>query len=518
MQRAAEGIQYVEALLKKQLATAVGKELSAEDFSNYMLTHGRRLFKPAFAPRPLCFAVRRSPLHSPEGTLRIEKSGTPILTIAAIIPTLATVPMEFAISAETRIRFGGERWLHAWLTHRFSTETLTNNLTLVGSARQFSSFILLVGRIGGPTLFEPVSAIIVKDKDEITDPLIVAELPTPKAFKDAIASLAPEQQSFAKAFRSMQLESTLFGVLILHIKPQLELILHLPADSLTKEVALTQDLMDLFIKYQIPADLLSYTGPLDATTSGRIAVVKDRVRTIKAMIAKAQEDSIHQRVKEKAFQQSTTIPATSSWDQENEDEVTLEYECSMKRMSKELQGCSMETSSKKSGSSPVDRVESFTVVATETVSRDITQVPSELDAMYELYDTDSTLHTNIISVKGLWSKSSQASLLTTAAKSMVTESEQKMAKSAAFDLLDALSRSGALIMEHAALHVVMGATHAFDNSLIDTVIQHNVNPIEKAERSLLIMATTLHQQPAVMLVQDNQQSRLAAITPALFLQ
>ena len=113
----------------------------------------------------------------------------------------------------------------------------------------------------------------MKDKDEITVPLIVAELPTPKAFKDAIASLAPEQQSFAKAFRSMQLESTLFGVLILHIKPQLELILHLPADSLTKEVALTQDLMDLFIKYQIPADLLSYTGPLDATTRGRKKIV-----------------------------------------------------------------------------------------------------------------------------------------------------------------------------------------------------------------------------------------------------
>ena len=48
-----------------------------------------------------------------------------------------------------------------------------------------------------------------------------------------------------------------------------------------------------------------------------------------------------------------------------------------------------------------------------------------------------------------------------------------------------------IFKEHAALHVVMGATHAFDNSLIDTVIQHYVNPIEKAERSLLIMATIL---------------------------
>ncbi|CAE8626603.1 unnamed protein product [Polarella glacialis] len=38
-------------------------------------------------------------------------------------------------------------------------------------------------------------------------------IPTPKEFKDAIESLSPEQQSFAKAFRAMQLESTLFGIL-----------------------------------------------------------------------------------------------------------------------------------------------------------------------------------------------------------------------------------------------------------------------------------------------------------------
>jgi len=31
--------------------------------------------------------------------------------------------------------------------------------------------------------------------------------------QDAIESLSPEQKAFAKAFRAMQLESTLFGIL-----------------------------------------------------------------------------------------------------------------------------------------------------------------------------------------------------------------------------------------------------------------------------------------------------------------
>merc|ERR1712039_144456 len=101
-------------------------------------------------------------------------------------------------------------------------------------------------------------AAILRNKDELKIPLDLSTIPTPKEFKDAIESLAPQQQAFAKAFRSMQLESTLFGVLVIQVKPQLEKVLNLPADSLTKEIKLTQDLMQLFIRYQIPSDLLSF--------------------------------------------------------------------------------------------------------------------------------------------------------------------------------------------------------------------------------------------------------------------
>ena len=59
----------------------------------------------------------------------------------------------------------------------------------------------------------------------------------------------------------MQLESTLFGVCVIQIKPQLEKLLKLNDDGLTKEIALTQELLNLFIEYQIPSDLLSYDGP-----------------------------------------------------------------------------------------------------------------------------------------------------------------------------------------------------------------------------------------------------------------
>merc|ERR1719443_1611643 len=96
------------------------------------------------------------------------------------------------------------------------------------------------------TTFDPKYAMIVQNKDELTIPLNMSTIPTPKEFKDAIESLSPEQQRFAKAFRSMQLESTLFGIVVVQIKPQLEKVLNLAPDSLAKEIKLTQDLMEMF--------------------------------------------------------------------------------------------------------------------------------------------------------------------------------------------------------------------------------------------------------------------------------
>ena len=72
-------------------------------------------------------------------------------------------------------------------------------------------------------------------------------------------------------------------------------VLNLPEDALTKEIKLTQDLMDLFITYQIPTDLLSFDEATVEATGGdaraRINGVKSHVAAMHEMIgaAKAQE-------------------------------------------------------------------------------------------------------------------------------------------------------------------------------------------------------------------------------------
>jgi hypothetical protein len=265
----AGGVAYVENLLRKQLQNAVGRVLHPSDFDAHMQHHNRRLFQDEYQPLPFVYSVRRSSEHGPEGVVRIETgdSFNPITTIHSVTGDTAQAAlmkastnsmslmeqplMTFALSAETRVSFSGAVHIHAWVNHIFSGEAAVQTLRLKATARQFSSFIVLVGRITGPTAFEPTGGAIIKDRDELDIPLHIATLPTAQEFQDAVSSLSPEQQSFATALRSMQLESTLLGVLVLHIKPQLEVLLNLPPDALTKEIALTQDLMDMFIKYQV---------------------------------------------------------------------------------------------------------------------------------------------------------------------------------------------------------------------------------------------------------------------------
>lgn len=53
--------------------------------------------------------------------------------------------------------------LHAWISHQFSGVS-PGNLTMIGRARQFSSYILLVGSIAGADLFMPKYGLIVQNK------------------------------------------------------------------------------------------------------------------------------------------------------------------------------------------------------------------------------------------------------------------------------------------------------------------------------------------------------------------
>ncbi|CAK0819700.1 unnamed protein product [Prorocentrum cordatum] len=597
----AAAMDYIESMLRSQLVAAIGKEVTPAAFADYMRFHCRRLFAAPYAPSPFCFAVRRSEGHSPEGTVSIEQEprdpgaessiAEPIVTMVA--RSKRSHPMQFPLSASANVTFKGDRYLHAWLSHQF-TGHANPKLALVSKARQFSSMIVMVGRIVSASVFEPKCAAIVQNKDELSIPLELSTIPTPKEFRDAIESLSPEQQRFAKAFRAMQLESTLFGALVIQIRPQLEKVLNLSEDSLAKEIKLTQDLMQLFIKYQIPSDLLSFDAstsaraqaPGDASTSApawaaeaargepvggatasqRLSAVRENVKAMMAVIEDEKKEELQERTLAARFEAplvdrgvvmddlcdmmmpaSMPAPVSASMSlgpkraermrsRRSVAESAVAMRCAVpcsapmppmaaaaaapvpataqaapEAGSARLPPAQPSQWQPPAGDGAGDRV-------SEDAARDYTRVPREMDQQFEALDTDSALRPTIITPGDLWRKRSQRALLAKPSDATLDGDEQKRERVAAFDLLDALTKSGALPVEAASLHVLVAATHCFDKSVTDTVVQDNVSPIEKVERSSLITAATVHQVPVAALLEGSQLSRVRSSCPALFVE
>ena len=572
------GVDFIEGMLRAQLVAAIGKEVTPAEFAEYMAFHHRKLFKPEFRPQPFSYAVRR-PEHDPEGGITLEARvgramPDPIATL--VTRREATRPMTFALDASTRVSFLGERYLHAWVAHQFSGRT-DLALSLVATARQFSSFLLLVGTIASADSFAPRFGIIVQNKDVLSIPLMLEQIPTPKEFRDAIESLSPEQQRFAKAFRAMQLESTLFGVCVVQIKPQLEALLKLPPDSLTKEIKLTQDLLGLFMEHQIPSDLLSYDGPAEAQPAEKLARVSEYVARMHAVIAAARQRELDEAREREAFRlaeadrtpvpMSPPAPPMSAPASFGGPGAPYQGSAPMGgRGGPPLQPSAMvgsagpmampsmagppmpsspmpppapRTAPRESAAAALPPQSAAAVAPppaappTATPPRpaeagpteaatvgdddplDYTRIPAALDRKFEALDEDGALRPTILGVGEVWSRRSQKSLLAEPVRHSLRADEQKDERRRAFDLIDALTKSGAMPLEHASLHVVIAATHCFDDTLLNTVIQRNVNPIERVERSSVIVATTIHGKAAAELLADDQRERFFLSSPRL---
>merc|ERR1719295_610732 len=146
---------------------------------------------------------------------------------------------------------------------------------------------------------------------------------------------------------------------------------------------------------------------------------------------------------------------------------------------------------------------------------DFTKVPSILDKQFEKLDTDSSLKPTILNVGETWRLKHFPSLRSNVQARLLDEEEQKDEKTKCFDLLDAMSCSGSLPIDCATLHVIVAATHCFDETIINTIIQKNVNPIEKVERSTLIVASTIHDKKPEQMIRSQHLASIQSHSPQL---
>jgi hypothetical protein len=96
------------------------------------------------------------------------------------------------------------------------------------------------------------------------------------------------------------------------------------------------------------------------------------------------------------------------------------------------------------------------------------------------------------------------------------ESDVKSEKNKAFDLMDALSRSGSLPILYSDLHVIICLTHCFEKDVMGTVVEDNINPIDRLELSTLLLGSTIHgMAPGELVSTGSERQRLESSFPAL---
>lgn len=592
VQAFADGVNYVEDMLRQQLTAAIGKEIGSEEFSEYMAYHLRKLMKEEYAPKMLSFSVRR-PQHHPEGAVSIENSPSdgqmskPVLSMQRLVLSAEQGrPLELSLNATTRVQLRANRHVHGWIRQRFDGDHEAQNTRIIARARQFSSFVLMIGTMSGSDEFIPREAILLANKDEALLQLLCEELPTAQVFKKSIESLSPEQRAFAKAFRAMQLQSTLFALCIVQVKPALEAVLNLPDDSLTKEIKLSQRLMSHLVTYQIPSDQLSsdIDGPAKdedeeadkppnepesveqeqrrlAERTQKVERVRHLAQEMEDMLEESKQEELrdaalvaqYNKAEKQGQIQDLIHSFGSSWKSERKssikcdadfmaegggggapgggefnffmssaaggrdqalggmvenslgeldcllDDLVADGNAEKPQASKdEPEGEDDEPSEEKK---PAKKSKAFD----ET---DVTTFPVELNSKLEALDLDAAVHSTILKCGPTWSKSEQKGLLSSPVKREVDMEAAQVEKNKAFDLLDALSRSGGIALCAADLHVIIAGTHTFTRSLIDYVVQENSNPIEKLERSALILGSVIHGVPAEELVKPEHLPKL----------
>ena len=73
------------------------------------------------------------------------------------------------------------------------------------------------------------------------------------------------------------------------------------ADSQTKEIQLSQDLLELFIAYQIPSDLLTYDGNTAVCPAEKVQAVKGHVEAIHKMVRRMKKQDVADAKQHHAF-------------------------------------------------------------------------------------------------------------------------------------------------------------------------------------------------------------------------
>jgi hypothetical protein len=254
------------------------------------------------------------------------------------------------------------------------------------------------------------------------------------------------------------------------------------------------------------SELLSFTGDSGAFSSTKLDAVKGYVSRLQSTLAASRAEQLAAEQQKSAYQTAEAVAAAASHFVETLDGSgsAIRFSSKQKRatapryMAKTFDHMPpppssspvmafsapspQDLTSTTTTTSPVEHTSTTTTARTGSGSssrsnsggdRDLIQLPAELEQRFDgllRSPSEGSIRPTILHTGDTWTKTSRnAVALTEPTVSVWAKPEQQKEKSRVFDLLDALTKSGEMRIEHAAMHVVLCATHSFHDTLVDTV-------------------------------------------------
>ena len=143
----------MEALLRAQLVSALGHEVGLREFTTHMAQHQREVLAPEYPLNGFSHAVRREG-HAPDGMLAVTVDGTPFQTTSR---RLDNIHIRFALNAASDAVITGPTHLHTGVHYTNGDAGGAEPLVeFVATAREFASYVLLIGKIAATALPPPL--------------------------------------------------------------------------------------------------------------------------------------------------------------------------------------------------------------------------------------------------------------------------------------------------------------------------------------------------------------------------
>ena len=593
-----KSIDVMDCITMRVISSVMNTEFTTTEFDAVVQYFKKLSFKKKYKPVPFMEQIRSRTNH-PEGFFRITDGNGKLLDVdrRLVLENSPDIRIPITASAKATIPIRkGNVSVNCFVKQKISGDSETQTFNISLRAEQLSSFIVVLGKMSGSDMMIPSHAITLRNRDDLTIPLVLAEIPSAKEFKEAIESLSPEQKRFADAYRSMQLDGTLFSIAIIQIKPQIEVVLNLPEGTLSKETELSEKLLKMMVTDGLSSDLLSATK----SSSDPLEEVRTNISRIDGLIQKERDEELREQerlrqleeVKRKIAEEARAEEAkriqrfTLQSNRRVYDECADISRCLSENIEKVLErgqridnlvekSCCISSSSemfRKSSSkkkstfgfslpsmlsaktqslerckfateahtgvmgtfdcdvrdeicdSKKDIIEDAVtedqnkskiketeeedetkpsageIKATQSEIWDFSRIPSTLEQKFSsTTETAVALRPLTLKTGDSWSKLKYSSLLDSQGKMIsLSGPSLKSEKEAAFNLLDALTKSGTVPLKEASVAIIFGFSHSWAESILRTVAKRNRNPLEIATNTAIELARTLHEDENIV--------------------